>query len=563
LTTAARAQRHAGVARAMKGAPSGLDDVAHHTASAAELVQELGPVEGVPTSVTASAIDLLTSAADRSLECGSLRLAVRHATRAIDLVEQTSAEDRQLAHLRIVRADATIEQRNFSAAAADIDALQAIATRLHDVVVEAESHRLRGQLANVAGRMDEARSELGLAVDLLRRAERPDLLATALRIRGFVEMFTGSLSDASWFLGEADGLFRALGDERGMAYVEQHRAWISFLSGDLELARERLTHAADTLSQLGDRNGVGWAFGLLAFVEFFEGHFAEAETLADTVTREAEARGDEWAAGMMDTLRADLRLWEGHLEDAATFGEKARARFKRLDDKFGLIQALAPLLRAQVALGRNAASQRSSEELLALAESGRQGPFPLMAVAGAAMHRGNGALASAVAERAIAHMRANGGDAFEPFVVLAMAQAQLGNHEEALATIESIGELGRGHPFTLSVAAVVHALNGLNDEAIADADQVARQRGATYLDQVFAYVGAAGAAAKSGDAPRAELAAQAAVARAMGVGDVVATGLATRAFHAVTGRPHPAFDEHTQLGEGWTAVVRELCGSTA
>ena len=173
-------------------------------------------------------------------------------------------------------------------------------------------------------------------------------------------MFGGSLVDAEWFFGEADTLYRLLDDQRGLAWLEQHRAWISFLSGDMALARDRLNHAADALDKLGDRNGVGWAFGLLAFVEFFERHFAEAEALAEMVIREADQRGDEWAVGMMQTLLADLRLWQGDLGEAANLADQARSRFKKLNDKFGLMQATAPLLRAQIALGQAGAAQRST-----------------------------------------------------------------------------------------------------------------------------------------------------------------------------------------------------------
>jgi len=64
--------------------------------------------------------------------------------------------------------------------------------------------------------------------------------------------------------------------------------------------------------------------------------------------QEALQRGDDWAVGMMDTLLADLRLWQGKPEAALELAEKARLRFKKLSDRFGTVQALAPLLRAQV-----------------------------------------------------------------------------------------------------------------------------------------------------------------------------------------------------------------------
>ncbi|MEI8241594.1 MAG: hypothetical protein WCI22_19450, partial [Actinomycetota bacterium] len=373
-----------------------------------------------------------------------------------------------------------------------------------------------------------------------------------------IEMFTGSLSDAEWFFGEADELYRSLGDERGMAYIEQHRAWISFLSGDLVLARERLNHAAGMHSQFGDRNGVGWAYGLLAFIEFFERRFDEAENLAVTVSREAELRGDEWAAGMMDTLRADLRLWQGRLEEAHDLAEKARTRFKRLNDRFGLVQAMAPLVRSQIALGRFAASQRTSEELSTIADTGTLGAFPLMALAGAAMHRGNGAAAATMADRAIEAMDANGGVPLEPNVVRSIALVQLDQVDEALIAIESVLDAAGDHPFTRAAAALVFMAAGRPEQALEHAQSVAHTDGATYLDEVFAYVGAAGAHAQMDDFAQAELSAQAAVARAIGTGDVVATALATSAYRAVTGRAHPAYDDRTQLGEGWERVVNLL-----
>lgn len=560
LTKAARAQRHAGVAKALGDAPGRLEDRVHHTASAAELVQELGGVDRVPIDIADQAMELLTSAADRALDAGSLRMAIRHATRALDLsrTRQTSAAD--LGHLLLVRARAYTEQRAFADATGDIDALQSVADELHDVTLEAEAHRLRGTLSQMAGRLDEARYELGKAVDLLRGIDRADLLAQALRFRGYVEMFGGSLTDAEWYFGEAHGLYTELGDERGLAYIEQHRAWIAFLSGDLPSARDMLNRSAETHERLGDRNGVGWAFGMLAFVEFFQGRFDEAEALAGIVGAEAEQRGDVWAASMMDTLLADLRLWQGKLDDSAAFADKARQRFKRLGDNFGLILAMAPLVRAQVALGRHAAAERTSEELLAIAEHSQNGTVALMAVAGAAMHRGNGAVAAATAERAQAAMAANGATPYEPSVVAALGYAQQGRVEQALTAIESVPSYGLEHPFTRAVAALIHTVAELPDSAITHADSVATAAGATYLDKVFAYVAAAGAYAQLGNREQAILAAEAAVAGALTVGDVVATALATSTYQLVAGVTHSAHDQRTQLGEGWTKLLSLLTG---
>lgn len=555
LSKAARAQRHAGVARSMLARQAGIDDVAHHAATAAELVQELGPVNGVPDTIATDAVQVLVTAADRAVTSGNHRNAMRHATRAIDLLPCPGVDDRTEAHLRLVRAGAAVELRLFAEAAADIDHVAKAGEQLGDTTLVAETHRLRGMAANSAGHTDEARAELGRAVDLLRGTDRPDLLAGALRMRGFIEMFTGSLEDAEWFFGEADGLYRSLGDDRGMAYVQQNRAFVSFMSGNLARARQQLHDAADTLMSVGDNNGVGWAIGLLAFVEFFEGNFEEAEELASTVRREAEQRGDEWATAMMDTLTADLRLWQGRLDEAHQLAERSRVRFKRLGDRFGMVQALAPLVRSQIALGKGAAAQRTVEELASLANTSGQGVFPLAAAAGAAMHRGNGTTAAALAERALDELGHSGGATFEPTIILVVASLQSGDVERAEMVLDRVPAFAREQPFTLSAAALVHALARRSAEAVQEASKVTRAPGATYLDQVIAHVAAAGAQAQSGSHALARLEAEAAVARATEVGDVMAIALATAAFHRVTGHRHTAADEGTVLGDGWATVV--------
>ncbi len=560
LTKAARARRHAGVAKAMGMAnfPAGLDDRAHHAATAAELVKELGPVEGVSSTIRAEAIKLLTDAAARADDSGSLRTAVRHASRALELLPHGPEHEEDRVQLQLIRAEALLDLRDFDAAKADLDSALASAVQRGDVASEGDAHRLLGSMHHAGSRLDEARLELGQAVDLLRTVDRPDRLARALRARGFIELFGGSLIDAEWFFGEADTLYRLLDDQRGLAWLEQHRAWISFLSGDMGLARDRLNHAADAFDKLGDRSGVGWAFGLLAFVEFFERHFAEAEALAELVIREADQRGDEWAVGMMQTLLADLRLWQGDLADAANLAEQARSRFKKLKDKYGLMQATAPLLRAQIALGQAGAAQRSTEELLTMADVSVQGPFPLMAVAGAAMHRGDGATAVAIAERALSVTDEMNGAAFEPHIARLVGLMQLGRIDDARIAFAELPPLALVHPFTNAAATLLYATLGLPKQALEHSDDVSHAAGATYLDEVFAYIGAASAHAQLDDKAQTTLSIEAAVVRALDVGDVVAIALATNAYQHLIGRPHPAFDQPTQLESGWLTVIGNL-----
>jgi tetratricopeptide (TPR) repeat protein len=266
---------------------------------------------------------------------------------------------------------------------------------------------------------------------------------------------------------------------------------------------------------------------------------------------------------MMQTLLADLRLWQGDLNEAAKLADQARTRFKKLNDNFGVVQATAPLLRAQIALGRIGAAQRSAEELLTLAETAQHEPFPLMAVAGAAMHRGDGATAVSVAERALRETNETNTAAFEPRVAKMIGLLQLGRVDEAAVTFAELNVHAVTQPFTNGAAALLFAILRQPDKAVEHAEFVAQAAGATYLDEVFAYVGLGSAYAQLGDTAHATMSIEAAVVRALNVGDVVAIALATNAYQHIVGRPHPAHDQPTQLESGWLTVISQLPTTSA
>ena len=560
LTKASRAQRHAGVAATLATyAPKAIDDLAHHAATAAELVAELGSVERVPTTIRVDAVRALAAAARRASDSGSHRLSVRHATRAISLMYGHPSEAAERTSLMLLRCAGLIEIREWTTAKADIAMVLADATVRHDLAVEGQARRLLGSIHHLQGDLIGARTELGRSVDLLRDADAPALLADALRQRGFIELLGGSLADAEWHFGEAEAVYRALADERGLAYIEQHRAWLSFLSGDLDAADERLHRAADTHSRLGDRNGVGWAFGLLAFVRFFQRRFVEAEDLANVVQSEALERGDDWAAAMMQTLMADLRLWHGNLGEALSNAEQARNRFRRLGDKFGMAQALSALVRTQVALGRSAGAQRTVEELLTLAEGSPAGPVPLLAVAGAAMHRGDSKIAMSMVARAEEQMAQRIIGTFEVSVLKSIVSAQSGLLDDSLAALDEVPEPARGHPFVRAATALVAALTDGAADAIREAELVVTTPGSTYLDRTIAAVASAGAHAAMSEREAAREVLDAALHEVLMVGDVVAISLLQQAHTRTVGTDHASGPgDPSTLGEGWLHVIEQL-----
>jgi class 3 adenylate cyclase/tetratricopeptide (TPR) repeat protein len=555
LTKQARAQRHAGVAAVLAGDSNPpLDELAHHAAAAAELLNELGYVPGVPAHIREQAIDLLAQAAQRAYDIGGYRQGVEVSQRALALTPERSTARRPLL---LLHAAGLVETRALPAARADLAEVFATAVDDGDRVAEGEAFRLLGTVEQLDGDLVSARHHLGRAVEIFRELGDKPRLAVALRERGFTEVFGGSLQDAGWYLGEADGLYESLDDARGRAWVAQYQAWISFLSGDHAEAEGRLQGAIDTFESIGDHSGITMTRGLLAYVLYFQRRFDAAEALADDVLREARHWGDEWGASMMLALSANLRLWTGRFGEAAQASERALAGFRKIGDLFGTLQALAPLNRARAALGRHADAERGLEEIVSVGESFGGMAFPSIAASGVAMHLGDGERAVMLATEAIERMAETGASLDEARVQLAMGHLQVGRADDAMAAMVDVAV--ERSPFALATRSLVFAAIGDLERALADADAVEGFDQVGYFDRLVAAAGGAAAASRSGTTDAADRREQVG-ALAAGSGDVV-LGAFVRSLLFRLGDETPTAGP--EPSGGWRMIVDHLVGEPA
>ena len=403
LTKQARAQRHAGVADAVERLnDTGRDPaetLAYHWSQAAVLTAELGSVPDVPADADVRAVRWLTSAAEHALDRQAHGAAERYADGGLGFLDARAERDKQpdelsrtadvisRVRLLVLRTKARIGARAYDGARADLDAIVALTALSTDEPAtlagwRAEALRLRGMVEHHTGHPDLAQSTLQQAVDAFRALGDRHGLAGALRSAGVVGILSGRFVDAESTLAEAYDLFSADDDRRGLAWVNQHRAWTAFVRGDVQSADQRLDEAEATFAALGDPSGLGWVRGLRGFVRFHQGRLDDAEALAGAGLRDAGERGDKWAASMMQVLLAGLRLWSGRAQDGLDLAEKARAGFRSINDRHGEMQATGPLIRALVALGRTADSQRELERAVALADSEPQKAWVSLLVAG-------------------------------------------------------------------------------------------------------------------------------------------------------------------------------------
>lgn len=558
LTKVARAERHAAVATVMarrSGAPIGL--LAHHTARAAELNREIGPLDTIDSDITERAVALMARAARRSLEVGAFRQARREVDRALALGSERADVERRLL---LLRATSSNELREYDPGSAD--ALRALDSAVehgdrHD---EGMARRLVGIEAHGAGDLPTARRELDRSIEIFRELDDDSELAISLADRGFCEIFGGSLARADALLDESEALAEKLGDRRSGAWAREHKALSAFMSGDTRLAGERLAVALREFEELGDRGGTSWAQALSAYLAFYERRFDDAERLADDARTEASKLGERWGPAMMDNLVASIRLWSGQFTEADRLSRQALATFRELGDRFGLVQALAPHLRSQIALGLHAEAIRGIEEALALSESSGSLAFPAMAAAGAAVHLGVGDRAVVVAERAVALNEEMGANAAETRTTLGLALCQAGRSDDAIGSLLDVEAAG---PYTNAVTGLAFALVGDPEASLERAGQVTGEAGASYLDQVIAAVAAVGALLGAGR--RADAADRLAELRSLvtSIGDVVTVGLCDYVAAALLDDPSSAASSAVAvsvlpLGAGWARVVDDL-----
>jgi class 3 adenylate cyclase/tetratricopeptide (TPR) repeat protein len=509
LTKAARAQRHAGVGTVMEEI-SGIDraeDIAHHYATSAELVAEMGRIDGVPKDIADRAAKWLAEASWHAVDQMYSQSGVKLATRGLKLIGDSVDEPAASARRRLllIRADGLTDQRQLARARADLTLAIEESQLVSDRATEADAHRLLGELDRVGGQMESSRQEFDRSVSLFREMGCEPELARSLRGRGFLEVFSGSPRDAEAYFAEADEIYLRHGDVGGHAWVEQNRAWVSFLSGDILDADERLHRAAEMMKDLGDDAGLGWAFGLLAWVRYYRGMRDEALTLAHHVLGESNERRDPWAIGMMEALLSNLSMWEGKSAEALQHAESARSSMRKLGDRYGEIQATAAGIRPLIASGRLSEARKLAEEMMSSAEAFGLDGFAAMSWAGAAVHAGMGDRAVTHATLAIEVSARRGGlGMFDAHVSRAIGQMLVGATDLAADDVATALDLHPASGFAHAAAALYAALTGRADEAIAHAAVVFDSDGSTYLDRTYAALAACASHVHRGDTPAAQ-----------------------------------------------------------
>jgi class 3 adenylate cyclase/predicted ATPase len=502
LTKTDRALRHAGVASYLERAQPdrhdvsdrAVDVIAWHFGAAADLVDDLGSVEGIDREVLLDhAVDWLVEAARRAQVTQAITVAIRLASQALRLCGPEPTARR--IGLLLTRAAARAQLRELDGARADVSEATAQAAELDDAPSRARALLVTGEVQQRAGELDEARATLDRAVEAFLSIGDPHGESESLRALGMTQIFSGDHDAAEQAISRALARSSELDDRRGVAWAQQHLAWISFVEGRPAEAEQRLSESATTFTELGDTGGLSWSLGLLAFVRYNEGDYDEALSLSAQVLTDARQRGDRWGEGMMLLVTAGVNLWSGRAAQAVTDAQGALGLFRAIGDAFGEAQAVGALARARATGGDVAGGSRLIDAWMDGARDTTAVDLRVGAATAAAC------LATQVgdpvrAEAALAAIgdvpHAPGGlGGTERYVAEGFARLQLGDLPTALDRLlvavdadESAGHVDAS-PYARSVLALAAAV-ARDDDRVRDLTAlVAASPRATYLDRLF------------------------------------------------------------------------------
>jgi ATP/maltotriose-dependent transcriptional regulator MalT len=235
---------------------------------------------------------------------------------------------------------------------------------------------------------------------------------------------------------------------------------------------------------------------------------------------------------MTQVLLAAVRLWRGHAAQSVTLAEEARATFRELDDPWAELQALLPLSRALVAVGRIKEGQRAIGDARSLVD---RVPDPSVRLL-ASMYAAQVAVTIGDVKGVLREMESIAAEVGEnEFVddaerlgLRGLGRLLDGDVDGAVADLET----ARGAAETVSRWAFVGgalALALLGAGRIDEASEVAAstlESAITYLDELFAAIALAIGEARRGDPDAARRRASAFVAAVDATDDVVAQTVA-------------------------------------
>jgi adenylate cyclase len=236
-----------------------------------EAVAYLGRALALTPQTEHAARYALLSARERAYETRGVRDAQRADLAALQGLAETLDDDGR-------RAEVALRQAGYAEATSDFPASIAAAQRAIDLAqhkigdsqvadgLVAEAHLVWGRALWQQGDFDSARTQLGEALGVARRASLRPVETKSLRTLGNISAQQGDYGEARTYYQESLRICREIGDRLAEAGALNNLGIISIYQGDCAKAESYLEQALRNSREIGDRPGEERAFSNLAHV---------------------------------------------------------------------------------------------------------------------------------------------------------------------------------------------------------------------------------------------------------------------------------------------------------
>jgi DNA-binding SARP family transcriptional activator len=333
----------------------------------------------------------------------------------LDRLAAASGDLGQRAAVALRRARYAEATSDFVAAGQAATQAAGLARDVGDAELLARSTLARGNSLWRQRQFPPARRELHEAVALARAAALPQVEADSLRTLGIVAETAGDYSEAKQYYEQSLAMCRQIGNRLGEVSTLNNLGVVAYYVGDFSQARAYLEETLAIRRQLGDRRGEGHALYNIGYLASSQGSYDSAQYLTEQALAIFHETGDRW--GEADALHSLGRVAADQRDYARAHGfyQQSLAICRDINHQRGEVLALRSLGHLLADQHQVQEARRYYELALPLA---REFDLP-----GSGLECQAGLAEIAVAEGQMAFMLAAVADALDSLNDQALAQA--------------------------------------------------------------------------------------------------------------------------------------------
>ena len=249
---------------------------------------------------------------------------------------------------------------------AELDYQAALAAASEDLAPRAEAQFALGKVNRLRGEYAKALEWHGQAHEARTRLDDKRGIAQGLIETGIVLHRTSELAEARSTTEQGMVLAREVADTPSVALAQNTLGQVAWLKGDYAVA---LAHWEESLAlrrEIGEPSAIAASLSNVGIIALVQDRYASARTLLEESLAIRRAIGDRWGMGTALSNLGVLAMWQGDYVTARSLYQENLAMRREMGDKMGTALSLYNLGCVALAQGEYADARALCAEALAL-----------------------------------------------------------------------------------------------------------------------------------------------------------------------------------------------------